>query len=414
VRAGTRSPNAPWLALFSGGGTGGHLYPALALSAALAERRPDVRHFFIGAERGIEARVLPARGVDHLLVPVLGASRTDLLANLRVLRMLVRALSEVARAFQRLRPNLVVVTGGYAGGPAGLMAVLMRVRLVVQEQNSVPGVTTRALSMFADQVHLAFPEAVERLPSRARRKVRLSGNPVRRPSPVDRLQAAAAFGLDPKVPVVLVVGGSQGSRALNAAVLEAVTMVTHGEIGGRRTGASGGRPVPDLQLLWSTGPTHLHEVRSRLGELGDPDWVHALPYIEEMPQALGLARVAVSRAGAMATSEFLAWGLPAILVPFPHAAADHQRRNAAALADAGAAVLLPEDILTGRDLWARLAELVADPAAHRRMSRNARTRGNPEAAAEIAAALDALLPPPARQGPATQASAFGTAGEGKP
>jgi UDP-N-acetylglucosamine--N-acetylmuramyl-(pentapeptide) pyrophosphoryl-undecaprenol N-acetylglucosamine transferase len=372
-------PDDRWVAVFSGGGTGGHLYPALALSGALGERRPDVRPFFVGAERGIEARVLPERGVEHLLLPVEGFRRGTVRANLPVLRSLGRALTAVASAFRTLRPRLVVVTGGYAGGPAGLVAVFMGIRLVLQEQNSVPGVTTRALSLMAHQVHVAFPEAAAYLPRPARRKVRVTGNPVQPPVEVDRAAAARRFGLDPERPVILVVGGSQGSRALNEAVLGAVT-------GGLAGGAS-----PE-QLLWSTGPTHLAGIRERLAGLGERAGVRAVGYIDTMPEALALATLAVSRAGAMATSEFLAWGIPSVLVPLPTAAADHQRRNAEALARAGAAEVIDEAELDGRVLRERIAGLLGDAGALARMATAARSRGRPHAAAEIAAALDALLP----------------------
>ncbi len=375
-------------AVFSGGGTGGHLYPALALAGALGELRPDVRAVFVGAERGIEARVLPGRGVEHLLVPVEGLRRGVVGANLAVLRGLARAMAAVGALFHRLRPSLVVVTGGYAGGPAGLVAGLMGIRLVLQEQNSVPGLTTRLLSLWAREVHLAFPEAAGRLPRRARTRARVSGNPVRPPHPTPRRGAAAAFGLDPDRPVVLVVGGSQGAQALNQAVLAGVLGILREEA-----------PRPGgLQLLWITGPGHLEGVRRALEvEGGGPDlpaWIRLHGYLEEMPLALALADLAVSRAGAMATSEFLARGIPALLVPFPFAAADHQTGNARALEAAGAARCFPESELNPQGLWAEIRRLVEEPQARERMAVAARERGRPQAAGEIARALAAHLPPP--------------------
>jgi UDP-N-acetylglucosamine--N-acetylmuramyl-(pentapeptide) pyrophosphoryl-undecaprenol N-acetylglucosamine transferase len=376
------------VAVFSGGGTGGHLYPALALAGALKELRPDVRSVFVGAERGIEARVLPGRGVEHLLLPVEGFKRGAILANAGVLRGLAGALAAVGDLFHRLRPSLVVVTGGYAGGPSGLVAGLMGIRLILQEQNSVPGLTTRVLAHWAREIHLAFPEAISRLPRRARSRARVSGNPVRPPLPVSRAEAAAAFGLDPDRPVVLVVGGSQGARALNEAVLEGVLAIMAGKA-----------PIPgNLQLLWVTGPDHLTATREAIqGAAPDgrvPDWAQLHGYLEDMPLALALADLAVSRAGAMATSEFLARGIPALLVPFPYAAADHQSRNAQALAEAGAAEHLPESELDARDFWSRIRRLVEDRRALEAMARAARSRGRPEAAVEIAAALAAQLPAP--------------------
>ncbi len=390
-----RGGNA-WSVAFSGGGTGGHLYPALALAEALGDLRPDTRSFFVGAERGLEARVLPERGVDHVLVPVEGMRRGTVWGNLRPLVRLVQALIRVGEAFRVRRPRLVVVTGGYAGGPAGIMAALMRIRLVLQEQNAVPGITTRVLSLFAREIHLAFPEAAEHLPRLARRRARISGNPVRPPREIRRQEAASAFDLDPSRPVALVVGGSQGSAALNRAVMEVVGGVMDGSLGARRPqGAGPARPSPDVQLLWSTGPAHLSRIRDELESLGSPTWVRAVGYIEEMPLALGLVALAVSRAGAMATSEFLAWGVPSVLVPLPTAAADHQRRNAQALAQAGAAFMVEEDGLEGRVLWAWIARIVGDPRTRESMAQAARQRGRPSAAREIAQALDAHLPRPA-------------------
>jgi UDP-N-acetylglucosamine--N-acetylmuramyl-(pentapeptide) pyrophosphoryl-undecaprenol N-acetylglucosamine transferase len=372
--------------VFSGGGTGGHLYPALALARALEARRPDVAPFFVGAERGIEARVLPARGLPHLLLPVEGFRRGGglgaLAANVRVIRALLGGLVQLGARFREMRPALVVVTGGYAGGPAGIVAGMLGIPLVLQEQNSVPGVTIRLLSLRAREVHLAFPEAAARLPRPARKRARVSGNPVQPPEAVDRIRAATAFGIDPERPVVLVVGGSQGSRALNDAVVGLVE--TLGEAGLPAGG----------QLLWATGPLNLDAVRTAFGDAGPPPWVRPIGYIEEMPLALSLAEVAVSRAGAMGTSEFLAWGIPAILVPLPTAAADHQARNAEALAEAGAAVHLREAELTPARLAHELRTLLADPARLAAMVAAARERGRPSAAAEIAAHLDALLPPP--------------------
>lgn len=366
--------------VFSGGGTGGHLYPALALAEALEALRPEIRAYFIGAERGIEARVLPARGREHLLLPVRGFARRGGVRNLAVLPRLAGSLWTVLRRFRRLRPELVVVTGGYAGAPAGIGAGLRRIPLVLQEQNAVPGVTTRLLARWATEIHLAFPEAASALPGRARGRVVPSGNPVRPPEAIDDARARRDFGLAPEGAVLLVVGGSQGSRALNEAVLEAVRAVR-----------AGGVERPDrLQLLWATGPAHLEAVREAVDDV--PAWLRPVGYIDDMERALGIATLAVSRAGAMATSEFLAWGVPMVLVPLPTAAADHQSRNAEALEASGAALHLPEATLTGRTLWDAVTGLFADSSRLRAMSAAARERGRPEAAARIAESLAALFP----------------------
>jgi UDP-N-acetylglucosamine--N-acetylmuramyl-(pentapeptide) pyrophosphoryl-undecaprenol N-acetylglucosamine transferase len=182
--------------------------------------------------------------------------------------------------------------------------------------------------------------------------------------------------------VVLVVGGSQGSTALNRLVLDAVRGVVLGELDRR----------PDVSLLWATGPANFPEVQASLRELGDPSWVHLVGYIQEMPEALSFASLALSRAGAMTTSEFLAWGIPAILVPLPSAAADHQSRNAESLEASGAAVHLPESTVTGPSLWRELEGLFARPEALAAMRAAALDLGRPEAATEIARALSGLIP----------------------
>jgi UDP-N-acetylglucosamine--N-acetylmuramyl-(pentapeptide) pyrophosphoryl-undecaprenol N-acetylglucosamine transferase len=331
----------------------------------------------------VEARVLPARGEEHHLLPIRGVDRTGGIAgNLGVPWAVVSSLAAALTLLHRLRPELVVVTGGYAGGPAGLAATVLGIPLALQEQNAVAGITTRFLADRAAQVHLAYPEAAEGLSEAARARVRISGNPVRPPTAKDPGESRAGFGLEPDRPTVLVVGGSQGSLALNEGILDLVRS-REGEPG--ETG---------FQLLWSTGPRHFEGIRSALEELGDPGWVEARGYIDDMPSALAAADLAVSRAGAMATSEFLAWGLPSLLVPLPTAAADHQTHNAQALHDAGCAIHVPEAEFRGAGLATLVAELLGDRERLGRMSQAARERGRPEAARDIAAALNELLPRP--------------------
>ena len=370
--------------IFSGGGTGGHLYPALALAEALEGLRADLRPVFVGADRGIEARVLPERGVEHLLLPVEGLRRDRVLANLRVVALLLVALFRTVALFRRLRPELVVVTGGYAGGPAGIVAGILGIRLVVQEQNAEPGLTTRLLARRAERIAVAFPEAIRRLPRRARSRAHVTGNPVRPPIAIDRAAAAAHFELDPGLPVVLVVGGSQGATALNEALMDLLRGLARQAI----------EPLPPLQILWATGPTHFDTVVSELEGEGIPEWVRIVGYIEAMPRALALAEVAISRAGAMATSEFLAWGIPAILIPLPTAAADHQTVNARALEEGGAARCLLQSEVSGVRLRDLLVEITGNPDLRARMARAARERGRPDAVHEVAGELAALLPPP--------------------
>jgi len=373
-------PDAP-MVVFSGGGTGGHLYPALAIADALRVVRPDLRVVFVGAERGIEARVLPERGEEHLLLPVQGIDRSRLLGSWRAVTGLAIGLVRVVRFFVASRPEVVVVTGGYAGAAAGIAAGILGVPLVLQEQNSLPGAVTKLLTRFAARVHVAFPEAVARLPV-ARDLCIVSGNPVRARSACSSDEARGLFGIDDDVLLALVTGGSQGGLGLNRGVTELVEGVSGGEID---------RPAR-LHLLWATGPRHFEGIETTLRGFGEPEWVHALPYIENMPEALAAADVAVGRAGAMTTAEFLINGIPAVLVPLPTSAENHQMINARALETAGVARVVPEDELTGSRLAAELT-LISQSGALEQMAERALERALPNATSDIAVDIATFLAP---------------------
>ncbi|HEX7119108.1 MAG TPA: undecaprenyldiphospho-muramoylpentapeptide beta-N-acetylglucosaminyltransferase [Longimicrobiales bacterium] len=369
--------------LFAGGGTGGHLYPALALAAAMRAARPDVEAHFVGARRGIEARVLPAAGEAHTLLPLEPIRRDRIWRNWRLLPSMGRSAAGLGRLFRTLRPCLVVGTGGYASGPACAWALLRGVPLAVQEQNSYPGLVTRWLSRWARQVHLGFPEARRYLRPGPRTEVYALGNPIRPPDPtLDRAACRRHFGLAPDGVVGLVVGGSQGARAVNEALAGALEAVAGGALDGRPAG---------LQLLWATGAAHVDAVRERLAPLGVDGWVKVVGYIEEMPKALAAADFALSRAGAMATAELMAWGVPALLVPLPTAAADHQTHNARALAEAGAAVCVAEAELSPERLWRELRRIAEEGEVREAMAARARERARPDAAREIAERMLSLV-----------------------
>ena len=371
--------------LFAGGGTGGHLYPALALAEAFQQRDPGAQVYFVGAQRGIEARVLPERAVPHTLLPVEPIRRSQPWENWRLIPAMTRSVIGLRRVFADFTPDLVVGTGGYASGPVAGWAVLRGIPVALQEQNSYPGFTTRVLARRARQIHLAFPEAERYLKPGPNTEVLYNGNPIRPPErSLERSAARGKFGLGDG-PVVLVVGGSQGSRAINEALLADLR------------GVAGGRlpPRPDgLQILWATGPTHHESITTRLAELDLADWVKVVPYIEEMPAALASADAAISRAGAMALAELCAWGIPSVLIPLPTAAANHQHHNAVALSGAGAAVLVPEEELGSGHLWTEVSSLMTDPARRETLAERARKRGHPDAAAEIVNDLYRLLPRP--------------------
>lgn len=362
--------------VLAGGGTGGHLYPALNLADEL-RATGEVDVMLVGAARGIDAQVLPTRGHPYRLLPVEPLYRRQPWRNVRAAAAFLASLAQVRRLFAEFPPDAVIGTGGYAAAPVLARATRRGIPVLLQEQNSTPGITTRWFARRAEQVHLGYPEARHRLRTKPDALVTTYGNPIRwpaaRPSPEE---ARRALGLGPG-PVVLVVGGSQGARALNEAVGACLQRV-HGGALPALPGAA--------QLYWATGPAHYEAIARRLAEMGSPPWVHVVPFAQAMERALTVASLAVSRAGAMAVAEMCAWGVPMWLVPLPTAAGDHQRRNAEALAAAGAARVCAQARIEREPaiLWAAVRELLEDEPARRRMADAARARGRPDAARRIA------------------------------
>jgi len=357
--------------IVAGGGTGGHLMPALALAAALQERRVDVEPILVGACRGVEADILPRRSFRYHLLPAEPLYRRQWWRNVRwpfLLPRLWRACGAVLTAEQ---PGLVVGTGGYVGGPLLAAAVRRGIPIALQEQNAYPGMATRWAARWARQVHLGFPEARPYVRTGRGTQVFALGNPIVPPDPASRAAARGSLGLPAEGWVVLVMGGSQGSLAINEAL----------------AGVLDAGLLPDLTLLWSTGRlTH-----DRFAAYARPPRVHVAPFWDPIAPAYAAADLVVSRAGAMTLAEITAWGLPSVLVPLPTAAADHQTPNAQALASAGAAVHLPQSRLTAAVLAGEVAAILGDRARHAEMAAAARSRGQPEAAGAIAERLLSLL-----------------------
>jgi UDP-N-acetylglucosamine--N-acetylmuramyl-(pentapeptide) pyrophosphoryl-undecaprenol N-acetylglucosamine transferase len=368
--------------LFAGGGTGGHLYPALALGEAFKRLDPASEVMFIGAKRGVEARVLPELGVAHALLPLEPIRRAKPWQNWRLFPAMFGSFTALNGVFRRFKPNLVVGTGGYASGPAVAFAMMRGVPAAVQEQNSYPGFVTRLVDKRVRQIHLAFPEALKYLKPGPRTQVFEFGNPIKPPDfSVDRAAARSKFGLGPGT-VCLVTGGSQGARPVNEALLADLRGIREGRLPA---------PPEGFQILWAAGTGNYSRVEKGLEDLGNPAWVKAMPYINDMPSALAASDFAISRAGAMSLAELCAWGIPAVLVPLPHAAANHQYHNAVALADAEAGVMVQEQELGGGRLWGEVMTLASNEARRSELATRARSRGQPDAADRIVRELARLI-----------------------
>jgi UDP-N-acetylglucosamine--N-acetylmuramyl-(pentapeptide) pyrophosphoryl-undecaprenol N-acetylglucosamine transferase len=327
--------------LIAGGGTGGHLMPALALAQALRDVRPGVEPLLVGAERGIEADLLPRYPYRFELLPLEPLYRHTWWRNVRWPLIAWRAWHVIGTLLERERPDIVVGTGGYAAGPVVWRAQRDAIPTAIQEQNAFPGLATRWLARGARQIHLGFPEARERLHPGKETVVFALGNPIRPPEPGDRAAACKTLGIDPARRTLLVFGGSQGARALNYALAAALE---HGLL-------------TDVNVIWGTGAAHIESCSL----LAQPGRVVVHGFLDPMAPAYRAADLVVCRSGAMTTAELCAWGKPTVLVPLPTAAADHQMINARALEAAGAALVLPENELTHVRLAQVAGGLLRDP-----------------------------------------------------
>jgi UDP-N-acetylglucosamine--N-acetylmuramyl-(pentapeptide) pyrophosphoryl-undecaprenol N-acetylglucosamine transferase len=355
--------------VFAGGGTGGHLYPALALAAELHQRHPAATIWFIGARRGLEQRLVPRAGYR---LRSLGVSGIKGRGNAARLAAVLSAGWGVCRCCVWLlasRPDLIVGVGGYASGPAMLAAMLLRRKTMVMEQNHYPGATNRWLAPRVDAVCVPSEAALERLGTLGGIGV-VTGNPVRA-----EFTTIDGPPLD-QVPSILVFGGSRGAHSINLAIAEAAASL-----------AKAPRPP---KLVLQTGDDDERTVREAFRDYPS-ERIEVLSFIDDMPTRLARADLVVCRAGASTLSELGAAGRAAILIPYPFAADDHQRHNAETMSDAGAAVVMLDSDLDGPRLAARMLELAGDPERLKTMGQNARRLGRPRATEAIADVADRLL-----------------------
>ncbi len=359
--------------IFAGGGTGGHLYPGLAIARALVRLRPDIEPFFVGALRGIEREVLPKAEFPYQLLDLQPLHRRSPWKNWRTVVSAVTVWRKIGKLVKEQRPALVVGTGGYASGLMLEYARRRRIPIVEQVGDSFPGITARRYARDCVEVYLTFPEAARYLRVRSKSVLIDTGAPIDPPTSMSlsRGTARAKWGFPREGGhVVLVYGGSQGSQAINRAVAGWLNL---------------GLP-DDVYLIWMTGKATYGEFASY-----ESDRVRVREYLSPIADAYAAADLAVARAGSMTTSELFAWKIPAILVPLPTAAAQHQTTNAATLEHAGAAIHLPQHQLTGPKLHELIGGLLADPERLARVSEGAARRARPRAAEDIAEHIIALV-----------------------
>lgn len=340
--------------LISGGGTGGHIFPALSIADCFRRRFPDCEILFVGADNRMEMERVPAAGYDIVGLPVAGFDRKHLWRNFSVLVKLWKSMRMARKIVREFRPDIAIGVGGYASGPTLKAAQRAGVPTLLQEQNSYPGVTNKMLAAGAGAICVAYPGLERFFPAD---KIVMTGNPVRK-SLFDITETPAeakrTMGFDPEKPLVLVVGGSLGAHTLNEAMIEAVQ--------------SGKVVKADFQLMWQCGKREAAMCEGVV-DIAKPKNLKVSAFISDMARAYRAADLVVARAGAGTISELELLGKPVILVPSPNVAEDHQRHNALALTERGAAIMvLDKD--ASKDLWDQIEIVISNPETLRLLSEN--------------------------------------------
>jgi UDP-N-acetylglucosamine--N-acetylmuramyl-(pentapeptide) pyrophosphoryl-undecaprenol N-acetylglucosamine transferase len=339
--------------IISGGGTGGHIFPAVSIANAIKEQHPEAEILFVGAEGRMEMQRVPAAGYQIIGLPVAGFDRKHLLKNISVLIKLMKSQIKARRIIKEFKPDAAVGVGGYASGPTLKVAGSMGIPTLIQEQNSYAGVTNKLLAKKACKICVAY-EGMERFFDKE--KIILTGNPVRQNllnQQMSREDAIRSFNLDPTKKTVLIVGGSLGARTINNCVLNGLDQI-------RQSG---------VQFIWQTGKFYINEAKEKIGQAENYPMLHTTDFITDMAAAYSAADLVISRAGAGSISEFCLLGKPVILVPSPNVAEDHQTKNALALVAKDAALYI-KDAEASEKLLKTAIETVQQPETLKKLSTN--------------------------------------------
>ena len=356
--------------MLTGGGTGGHIYPALAIAKGLLAHDAKTEILYVGTRDGMEARLVPEAGIAFAGISGKGLPRKLNLETLKVVGKSFKALWQTKEQLRKFHPDLVVGTGGYVSGPVVLTAALFNFPTLLHEQNALPGITNRILARFVRRVMVTFPESMPRFG--VKKKLELVGLPVRPEiGTVSREAGAKHFKLRSDRLTLLVTGGSRGARSINQAMIEVLEHLSQ---------------RPDIQVIWATGTaTHLEtleELKKRSITWERPGWL-VLEYLKDMPEALACADLYIGRAGAASLAELMIAGVPSLLIPYPFAAENHQEYNAQALVQGGAARLIKDSDLNGQRLWKEVEELMSQPALLAKMGAAAEKLAQPKALDKI-------------------------------
>lgn len=355
--------------IISGGGTGGHIFPAVSIANAIKELRPDAQILFVGAEGRMEMQRVPDAGYKIIGLPIAGFDRKHLWKNFAVVAKLIRSQWKARSIIKEFRPQVAVGVGGYASGPTLKTAGMMGVPTLIQEQNSYAGVTNKLLAQKACRICVAYDGMEKFFPAD---KIMMTGNPVRQnllEKSISREEAVRSFGLDPKKKTVLILGGSLGARSVNNAIIASLPQMR--------------ASMEQIQFIWQTGKLYFTEMTNKIEQEGGITNLFVSDFIKDMASAYAAADLVISRAGAGSISEFCLLHKPVILIPSPNVAEDHQTKNALALSDKGAAIYI-KDAEARSKLIPVALETISNSAKLQELSSNIAKLALPDSATIIA------------------------------
>lgn len=359
--------------LVTGGGTGGHIYPALAFIRYVQKIQPDSEFLYVGTHRGLENKIVPETGISFKTIKIQGFKRKLSFDNVKTVQLFLESIKRSKEILREFKPDIVIGTGGYVSGSVVYAATRMKIPTIVHEQNSVPGITNKFLSRFADRVGICFPDAAQYFPEN---KTVLVGNPrAQEVVTSGKSEVLEQYGLLPEVPTVLIFGGSQGALKINQAVIQALPKFSQKE----------------YQILYASGDRYYNEISERFDIDKISRNLSLQPYIKNMTDVMANVDLLIGRAGATSIAELTALGLPAILIPSPYVTNDHQTKNAQSLVNAGAVNMITDADLTGETLVSAVDEIMGDSERRLAMAEASRKEGIPDAAERLWSLVNELV-----------------------
>ncbi|MGX7195595.1 undecaprenyldiphospho-muramoylpentapeptide beta-N-acetylglucosaminyltransferase [Enterococcus olivae] len=360
--------------LVTGGGTGGHIYPALAFVNYVKEKEPNSSFLYVGATRGLENKILPKTDIPFKTLEIQGFKRSLSLDNFKTIQLFLKSIREAKKILAEFQPDIVIGTGGYVSGAVVYAAAKMKIPTIVHEQNSVPGVTNKFLARYVDKVGIAFEDARKYFP---KNKTALVGNPrAQEVGELTKSEILKEYNLDPNKKTVLVFGGSQGAMKINQAVVAAIPKFAE----------------KNYQLLYASGERYYQEIEESIGMSKDAfSNISIHPYIDRMTEVMANCELLIGRAGATSIAEFTGLGLPAILIPSPYVTNDHQTKNAMSLVHAGAVKMIADSDLTEENLVVAVDTIMNDEVLRNQMAEASKSQGITDASERLYQLVKTLI-----------------------